>query len=243
MSDYGYGPSDDKGGSGSSSSSGDSGLAASPPPTGGNIQFDIPLLPQEIKARKHALLCSIGFLVLLPLGVLVARYTRTWNRFWFWNHATIQLLASGPVIFYGWALGQQLASDFDLEDLHDPHQKIGIALLAVYVTQLAIGVFIHFVKFPKIFPGGLMRNPLNYIHALLGLAILGLAAYQVHYGLYIEWIFFTGGLHKVPDSAKHAWLALIIVFWVLYTLGLAFLPKQFKQETKKPAPPMEKEVA
>lgn len=34
---------------------------------------------------------------------------------------------------------------------------------------------------------------------------------QVHYGLYTEWVFSTGNLHPVPESAKHAWLALIIV--------------------------------
>lgn len=75
---------------------------------------------------------------------------------------------------------------------------------------------------------------------------------QVHYGLFTEWVFATGGLHKVPESAKHAWLALVVVrdylpqlrlssrianrmalqvFWVLYTLGMAFIPRQLKQES------------
>ena len=36
-------------------------------------------------------------------------------------------------------------------------------------------------------------------------------ALQVHYGLYTEWAVATGGLHQVPESAKHAWLALTIV--------------------------------
>ena len=33
---------------------------------------------------------------------------------------------------------------------------------------------------------------------------------QVHYGLYTEWLN-LGGLHPIPDSAKHGWLALLIV--------------------------------
>ncbi|KAF7426430.1 hypothetical protein PC9H_008798 [Pleurotus ostreatus] len=52
---------------------------------------------------------------------------------------------------------------------------------------------------------------------------------KVHYGLNTEWLL-TGGLHQVPMSAKNAWLALVIIFWVLYGLGLALLPRQYKQE-------------
>lgn len=40
----------------------------------------IPLLPIEVYARNHALLCTIGFLILLPVGTLVARYARTFTR-------------------------------------------------------------------------------------------------------------------------------------------------------------------
>ncbi len=40
----------------------------------------IPLLPIEVYARNHALLCAIGFLILLPVGTLVARYARTFTR-------------------------------------------------------------------------------------------------------------------------------------------------------------------
>jgi len=188
----------------------------------------IPLSPLEIKARNHALLCSIGFLVLLPLGVLLARYARTFTRRWFWGHAVMQLVISGPVIFAGWAMGHNVAIELELEFLYDPHQQIGIALLALYVTQLLVGTLIHFVKVPGLFRGH--RPPQNYLHVALGLAILALAAYQVHYGLYIEWLFATGGLHQVPEAAKNAWLALIIVFWVLYFLGMALLPRQFSRE-------------
>jgi hypothetical protein len=39
----------------------------------------LPLSPFESRVRTHALLESIGFLVLLPIGVLVARYTRTFT--------------------------------------------------------------------------------------------------------------------------------------------------------------------
>ncbi|KAJ6583005.1 hypothetical protein DFH09DRAFT_1245911 [Mycena vulgaris] len=196
---------------------------------GGDSVVTFPLNSIEIMARNHAILCTVGFLILLPLGVLLARYARTFSRRWFWGHAVMQLVISGPVIFAGWAMGHDLSVKLLMEDYNDPHQKIGIALLAMYVTQLLLGAFIHYVKMPALFAGH--RPPQNYLHVILGLAILGLAAYQVHYGLTIEW-FFTGGLHSVPNSAMHAWLALIIVFWALYFLGMGLLPRQFSSEAE-----------
>jgi hypothetical protein len=60
----------------------------------------------------------------------------------------------------------------------------------------------------------------------------------------------TGNLHPIPKSARNAWLALVIVriyplrgtacrdsrdgpqvFWILWGLGMALLPRQWKQET------------
>ncbi|KAJ7697627.1 hypothetical protein B0H17DRAFT_1197287 [Mycena rosella] len=187
--------------------------------TAGNLAT-IPLIPIEILVRNHAILCTIGFLILLPLGVLLARYARTFTRRWFWGHAVMQLVISGPVIFAGWAQGHKAANNLDLEMITDPHQKIGVALLALYVTQLLLGTFIHFVKMS--FLDG-HRPPQNYLHAILGLAILGLAAYQVHYGLTIEWLL-TGGLHQRYR------FTLVQVFWVLYFLGMALLPRQFSRE-------------
>lgn len=32
------------------------------------------------KAKHHAIIASIGFLILLPIGVLIPRFTRTFNR-------------------------------------------------------------------------------------------------------------------------------------------------------------------
>lgn len=45
-----------------------------------NDLLSFPLSPVEIMARNHAILCTVGFLILLPLGVLLARYARTFAR-------------------------------------------------------------------------------------------------------------------------------------------------------------------
>lgn len=188
------------------------------------------MTPLEKKAKAHAILCTTGFLILLPIGVLVARFTRTSTNRWWTAHWIIQLVISGPVIFAGWAMGHQTADTLNMGHFVDTHQKTGLALLALYVVQVVLGILIHFFKFPSLFRA--RRPPQNYLHVFLGLVIFILAAFQVHYGLYTEWSLALGGLHKVPQSAKNAWLALIIIFWILYIIGMVLIPRQMRQERR-----------
>ena len=50
----------------------------------------IPLLPFEKYIIAHAIFCVIGFLGLLPLGALLARYSRTSTPRWFTAHWIVQ---------------------------------------------------------------------------------------------------------------------------------------------------------
>ena len=55
--------------------------------------------------RLHAFLVSFGFLVLLPLGALVARYSRVLKVEWFPYHWKINFYIAGPIITAGVLLG------------------------------------------------------------------------------------------------------------------------------------------
>jgi hypothetical protein len=88
-----------------------------------------------------------------------------------------QFVFTGPIIWAGWRKGRDAADMLGMPDYEDHHQKIGLTLLILYIIQLAFGFFIHFVKMPSLFGGH--RPPQNYVHILLGIAILALAAYQV----------------------------------------------------------------
>jgi hypothetical protein len=50
----------------------------------------IPFEPYQKTIIAHAVLSALGFLILLPAGTLVARWTRTYSRKWFTNHWIIQ---------------------------------------------------------------------------------------------------------------------------------------------------------
>ncbi|KAI0271084.1 hypothetical protein BGY98DRAFT_937179 [Russula aff. rugulosa BPL654] len=184
------------------------------------------LTDYEKNVRTHALLMGIAFLVVIPIGVLIARYLRTFTNRWWWAHWLINFIVAGPLIFTGWGMAPS-ANDLSGMPI-DHHKTVGYVILGLYIAQIAIGLFIHAVRVPFLF---IFHRPLqNYFHAILGLVILAMASYQIHDGIYTVWPFVTANIPPVKDSAKHAWLALLIIFWVLYFIGLAFLPRQYRQE-------------
>ncbi|KAJ6612558.1 hypothetical protein B0H10DRAFT_2052118 [Mycena sp. CBHHK59/15] len=186
-----------------------------------------PLSPFESKARIHAHIAFFAFLVALPLGIYSARYLRTFTNGWLYPHALINFVVTGPLVFYAFVLGYQTTTAAGTPHFSDPHQKVGLALLIMYLLQVALGTLVHWVKLPRL-PGG--RAPQNYLHILLGLGIVALATWQTHYGLWTEWAFATGNGHPVNWRCKHFWLAITVVIWSLYALGLGLLPRQLKQE-------------
>lgn len=89
----------------------------------------------------HAIFCSVGFLLFLPAGALLARYLRTFipGHVWFKGHAILQLFigkhsspvpnvvadvdsAAGPTIFIGVILGVAAVANAGALHLDDDHK-------------------------------------------------------------------------------------------------------------------------
>ncbi|PPQ68199.1 hypothetical protein CVT25_015031 [Psilocybe cyanescens] len=204
------------------------------PATGNSDSFsEPPLLPYQKLIVAHAIMCTVGFLFLLPLGALLARYLRTFIPTWFKSHWIVQFALAGPVILIGVILGIAAVSQAKAMHLNDDHKSTlfkrwGIALLILYFVQCGLGAFIHFIKSPN----RARRPPQNYLHAVVGLAIIGLAFYQVHSGFDHEWPF-TTGRDPLPSVVKIVFYIWVVFLPVAYAVGLAFLPKQYRQEYSK----------
>ncbi|KAH9036676.1 hypothetical protein EDB84DRAFT_1269003 [Lactarius hengduanensis] len=176
-------------------------------------------------ASVHGLLAGISFLVVLPAGVLIARYTRTFTNRWFHAHWIVNFLVGCPLILAAWVLGKK-AHNFGHASL-TPHGKRGLFVIGLYIAQLVLGLVIHYIHIP--FPSLGHRPPQNFFHAVQGLVVLGLANYQVYDGIYHKTGFLAADARQ---SAKHAWLALLIIFWALYAFGLILLRRQYTQERR-----------
>ncbi|KZP30307.1 hypothetical protein FIBSPDRAFT_917134 [Athelia psychrophila] len=196
--------------------------STTPPPT--TVSGDDSEHKRNMMIVNHGILCTIGFLGLLPLGVLIARWTRAFTTRWFAGHAVIQAVLSGPIIVAGVALGIHSVDASGGMHLDDTHKKLGVALFVLYFVQLLGGAVIHFFK-----PKNSTRRPAqNYAHAFLGLLIIALAFWQVRTGYrseYPEWA--TG---RVPMGVNTLWIVWVVLIPVAYFAGLALVPRQFRQE-------------
>ncbi|KAG6837712.1 hypothetical protein H0H93_003514 [Arthromyces matolae] len=203
-----------------------------------NPQDDIPLLPYQRMIVAHGIFLTVAFLLLLPSGALLARYLRTFTPTWFMGHSVIQFWIAGPAIIAGVALGVQAVSKSNGSHFSDNHKtvfdfhvnnskKLGVVIFALYMLQLSLGAVIHWIKSRHA-----TRRPIqNYAHAVFGLLIIAMAMYQVHDGFTSEWQRTTGreGFSNGLTILFFVWIGLITL---LYFLGLALLPRQFRQESQ-----------
>jgi len=189
------------------------------------------------RVRGHALLASAAWLVVIPIGTLLPRYIRTFTTArWWLAHAFLNFVVSGPILLASWMiLKPELHPHSKMPP--DIHKRVGLIIFGLYIAQCVLGLFIHYVRIP--FPILGSRPPQNYIHAIIGLATIGLAVYQVYTGIYIKWPHST----KLPlsDTTKHSWMILGVLFATFYVLGLAFLPRQYRQEKEGKKSQIDKE--
>jgi hypothetical protein len=202
--------------------------SSNPTSSGGSDTVSIPLTSEQKLILAHAIISTIGFLLLLPVGAFIARYLRTFTPIWFKGHSTVQLFIAGPVIIIGVALGIRAVVQMDNVHLNDVHKKWGVAIFVLYFVQCALGAIIHTWK-PK---NSLRRPAQNYLHAIMGLVIIGLAFYQVRTGYTTEWPLKTGRV--TPKAVNVVWYVWVVLLPVLYFAGLALLPRQFRQEQARP---------
>jgi uncharacterized membrane protein len=107
-------------------------------------------------------------------------------------------------------------------------QKAGLALFVMYWCQAILGLVVHYVKPSR----PVHRPPQNYVHAILGLSIVGLALYQVREGYKVEWVLYSGR-GEVPNGVNIVWYIWVVLLPVLYIIGLVFLRRQYRDEKAK----------
>ncbi|QRW07746.1 cytochrome b561 domain-containing protein [Ceratobasidium sp. AG-Ba] len=181
--------------------------------------YEKKLLPTGIERDR--------ILLLSPIAVLQARFLRIWWPRWFKAHWIVQFGLAGPCIVLGFALGIVAVRESGATHFGDTHMILGLVLVILYALQALYGYIIHVVKSPN-----RKRRPIqNYGHAVVGLAVIVLAFYQVWTGFDVEWSKSTG-----RDKPKHGlylfWTVWAGVLGAAYILGLALLPKQYKTEAQ-----------
>ncbi|QRV93577.1 cytochrome b561 domain-containing protein [Ceratobasidium sp. AG-Ba] len=219
-------PTNTAGGAGTPTSSALS-VPTQAPGTNDNEPFALPYSSYEKKFIAHGVLSAIGFCFFLPIGVLQARFLRIWWPRWFSTHWIVQFGLAGPCIVLGFALGIVAVRENGATHFGDTHMILGLVLVILYALQALYGYIIHVVKSPN-----RKRRPIqNYGHAVVGLAVIVLAFYQVWTGFDVEWAKTTG--RDKPKRGLHLfWSVWAGILGAAYALGLALLPKQYRTEAR-----------
>lgn len=79
-------------------------------------------------------------------------------------------------------------------------------IFSLYLLQCGLGTLIHWVK-PKHHTG---RPAQNYLHAIVGLLLIGLALYQARSGYKTEWPK-TTGRGDLPNGGNIIWYVWVAV--------------------------------
>jgi hypothetical protein len=135
-----------------------------------------PAAPHETLKRVHGILNTISWGILLPLGVIVARYLRPIaDPTWFYIHVSLQTV--GYVVgIVGWGLGLKLKQVTGAS--HPSHQNIGLALV-VFSTVQVLSLILRPGKETKV------RKFWNVYHYALGYSIVVLGIVNIFQGLNI----------------------------------------------------------
>lgn len=101
----------------------------------GSSEFD--------KEKQHALLVILGWGVLVPIGILAARYFKSYDPHWFYGHISIQTIGFGLGLA-GIIMGFDL--DEDEIDNYDTHKALGIVVLVLGCLQVSKLFSLHLLR-------------------------------------------------------------------------------------------------
>ncbi|CAA6667734.1 unnamed protein product [Spirodela intermedia] len=159
--------------------------------------------------RAHGVLTLIGWGVLLPIGMAVARYCKHWDPAWFYAHIFLQgggfVLGLAGVIT-GFRLEDKVSDDVDT------HKAIGIFILVSGSLQV-VALLVRPKKTAKV------RKYWNWYHHYLGRIAVAFAAGNIFYGL------------SLADE-KSSWTIGYAVFLGLWFLLSLILEIRTRKKTK-----------
>lgn len=144
----------------------------------------------------HAILGSLFAMLFLPLGVLIARFTRSTHvdrphKWWFPLHAAWQGVISLAIGVAAIALGYQLESKRGGGEVKSTHRTMGLVVLILLLVQSVLGVVTHWRR-QILRMRSSKRSPVNYLHIFLGVGLLAISWAQVWTGLDYEWPIWSG---------------------------------------------------
>lgn len=155
--------------------------------------------------KTHGAINLLGWGILMPIGVIVARFAKQWDPLWFYAHVSIQSLGfifgvSGVIC--GFVLEDKTSAEVDR------HKSLGVVILALGCLQV-----IAFLARPR--KDSKYRKYWNWYHYLVGRVLILLAVINIFHGIH---------LGKAGSSWNIGYaVAIAVLFVVALLLEIKFL--------------------
>eukprot|EP00249_Psilotum_nudum_P007167 c20361_g1_i2 orf=1032-2261(+) len=164
---------------------------------------------QHLKNR-HGVINAVAWGILLPLGVMSARYMRPFSdAAWFYAHISFQ--CTGYTLgVAGWATGLKLGS-YSEGVVHHKHRSVGITLFALATLQV-MALLLRPKKEHKI------RKYWNIYHHTIGYSLILLGILNIFFGfdLLVPQKKWRHAYYGVLGSLGGITLVLEIATWIIY---------------------------
>ncbi|PWN32341.1 uncharacterized protein FA14DRAFT_87433 [Meira miltonrushii] len=162
----------------------------------------------------HMIFMILGWQLLFPIGILLARYGRTFFT-WFPYHRAV-MWAGFLLVFIAFFLAISGVATEGGPHFSNTHEKLGLALFILVIVQIVFGAASHELKKRK----GLRY--IGFVHIPFGLILYGLSVWQIHEGFSVwQW--------NPPAYASYIIYAWAGLMGLLYFVGFIFLRKELKQ--------------
>ncbi|GAA6058663.1 hypothetical protein JCM10212_004074 [Sporobolomyces blumeae] len=180
----------------------------------------------------HAVIGSVAVMLVVPFGVLLARFGRAHS--WYPAHRAIQIAAALLMVTSA-IIG--ITQNMDGGGADD-HRHVGIALLILFVVQPALGLWSHRTpagskltsarpSFSRPFP-----SVVRIVHIVLGIVLVGVGYWQVNSG-FDAWQSSSDRQDSVPLAVKVVFWILLVIAVVLYVAGWAIGCVKSRKEQKE----------
>nr|XP_019045750.1 hypothetical protein I302_06141 [Kwoniella bestiolae CBS 10118]OCF24680.1 hypothetical protein I302_06141 [Kwoniella bestiolae CBS 10118] len=178
----------------------------------------------------HVACGGIATMAILPIGILIPRISRglTMKRWWFPVHGALNgVLAFGLIVAAFGIARANFTGGFN-----STHRKLGLTLFILSIIQTLLGILTHWWQPKHRLQTKSGRGPVNFLHMLLGLVVVGIGFGTVWWGLDEEWERWSGtGAPSV--GWKVGWGLVVGITALAYIGGLYLLPRQLKMEKER----------
>lgn len=129
--------------------------------------------------KIHAILMAVGWGILAPFAVLLARFGRATTFKWVAAHQWIQIVGTTGFTLAGFGLAVAAVAANDESHFRGGHQKLGLAITILIFLQLFGGWWIHHK-----YNAQRTRRPVtNWLHMVIGMAFLIAGFFAMYTGI------------------------------------------------------------